>query len=48
MGIVLQEPFLYSRTIAENVASLSPRFDMERVKEAAVIAQIDDAIEQFA
>ncbi|MDR3278942.1 MAG: ABC transporter ATP-binding protein/permease [Synergistaceae bacterium] len=48
VGIVLQEPFLYSRTIAENVASLSKHYSLEQIKEAASISQVDDAIEQFA
>ncbi|MDR3321659.1 MAG: ABC transporter ATP-binding protein/permease, partial [Synergistaceae bacterium] len=48
IGIVLQEPFLYSRTIRENVASLSPRHPLEKIREAASISQIDDAIESFA
>jgi ATP-binding cassette subfamily B protein len=48
VGIVLQEPFLYSRTIRENVASLSPRYSIERIREAAAISRVDDDIERFA
>jgi ATP-binding cassette subfamily B protein len=48
VGIVLQEPFLYSRTIAENVASLSKRFSMREIRAAAGVAQVDSAIELFA
>ena len=48
IGIVLQEPFLYSRAIRENVASLSKHPTMEMIKEAASISQIDDAIESFS
>jgi ATP-binding cassette subfamily B protein len=48
IGIVLQEPFLYSRTIRENIASLSAQVPLERIREAAAIAQVDDDIEQFA
>ncbi|MDR3255207.1 MAG: ABC transporter ATP-binding protein/permease [Synergistaceae bacterium] len=48
IGIVLQEPFLYSRTIRENVASLSARYSLSRIKEAASISQVDTAIEAFA
>jgi ATP-binding cassette subfamily B protein len=48
IGIVLQEPFLYSRTIAENVAGLSKRFPGERIKEAARISHVDAEIERFA
>jgi ATP-binding cassette subfamily B protein len=48
IGIVLQEPFLYSRTIRENVASLSKSHPMEKIREAASISQVGDAIESFA
>jgi ATP-binding cassette subfamily B protein len=48
VGIVLQEPFLYSRTIAENVAALSGGCGMERIKEAAAVSQVHDAIEEFS
>jgi len=47
VGIVLQEPFLFSRTIRENIASLSPRHSFERIREAARLAQVDETIEQF-
>jgi ATP-binding cassette subfamily B protein len=48
VGIVLQEPFLYSRTIALNIAGLSDGFGPEEIKEAARTAQIDGEIERFA
>lgn len=48
VGIVLQEPFLYSRTIRENIASLSPGCPLDEIRHAAGIAQIDEAIERFA
>jgi ATP-binding cassette subfamily B protein len=48
VGVVLQEPFLYSRTIRENVASLSGEYTLDQIKEAAAISQIDAEIEQFA
>jgi ATP-binding cassette subfamily B protein len=48
VGIVLQEPFLYSRTIAENVAGLSKYFHRDHIKEAARISQVDAEIERFA
>jgi ATP-binding cassette subfamily B protein len=47
VGIVLQEPFLFSRTIRENIASLSPGYSMEQIRAAAATAQVDEAIEQF-
>ncbi|MDR1886242.1 MAG: ABC transporter ATP-binding protein/permease [Synergistaceae bacterium] len=48
VGIVLQEPHLYSRTIGENVASLSGDISIEQIREASAISQIDDAVMQFA
>ena len=46
-GIVLQEPFLYSRTIKENILSANPDATMEEIREAAKIACIDDTIMNF-
>lgn len=48
IGIVLQEPYLFSRTLAENIAITEPEIDMERVKDAARSACLDTAIENFA
>jgi ATP-binding cassette subfamily B protein len=45
---VLQEPFLYSRTIAENLSSLSKGYPLGRIKDAARISQVDSDIERFA
>jgi ATP-binding cassette subfamily B protein len=47
VGIVLQEPFLFSRTIRENIASFSP-LPLERIREAAALAQVDETIARFA
>ncbi len=52
IGMVLQEPFLFSRTIEENIASVLPvqtstEERLEQVKRAASIACVDDAIESF-
>ncbi len=48
IGIVLQEPYLFSRTLAENIAITEPEIDMEKVKDAAKSACLDGAIENFA
>ncbi len=48
IGMVLQEPFLFSRTIAENIAIVSPRVDMTSVRAAATAAALDDSITGFA
>lgn len=47
VGMVLQEPFLYSRTIRENIAVSRTEATMEEVREAAKIACIDEAIMSF-
>lgn len=47
IGIVLQEPFLYSRTIKENILSANPDATMEEIREAAKIACVDDTIMNF-
>lgn len=47
VGMVLQEPFLYSRTIRENIAASVPGSTMEEIREAAKIACVDEAIMNF-
>ena len=48
IGIVLQEPYLFSRTLSENIAIADPSADMARISGAAKIAAIDSAIRGFA
>ena len=48
VGMVLQEPFLFSRTIRENIAAVRPGATMEEVRGAAGTAHVDDAILEFA
>ena len=48
IGIVLQEPYLFSRTIAENIGIASPLLDMEAVRSAASAAALDETITSFA
>lgn len=47
IGIVLQEPFLYSKTILENIAIKMEKPEIEKVREAARVAAIHDDIESF-
>lgn len=47
IGMVLQEPYLFSRTIAENIGIVSPVPDMETVRAAARAASLDDTITSF-
>ncbi len=48
IGMVLQEPFLFSRTLSENIAIARADADMSDVKHAAGIASLDDTIERFS
>ena len=48
IGIVLQEPFLFSRSIRENIAAVRPGATMEEVCRHAGTAHVDDAILSFA
>ena len=48
IGMVLQEPHLFSRTIAENIAITSDGVDMEAVRSAAAAASLDETICSFA
>lgn len=47
VAMVLQEPFLYSRTIRENIAASNPDATFEEIRNAAKIACLDDAIMSF-
>lgn len=50
VGLVLQEPYLFSRTIEENIRIASPDEFMgfEYVRRAAQIASVDESIGEFA
>lgn len=47
VGMVLQEPFLYSRTIRENIAASVPDAALEEIRQAAEIACVDETIMNF-
>jgi ATP-binding cassette subfamily B protein len=47
IGIVLQEPFLYSRTILENIRIADPDSSEADVHESARMAAVHDVIEKF-
>ena len=47
IGMVLQEPYLFSRTIAENIGIASPELDIEAVRAAAQAAALDESITSF-
>lgn len=47
IGMVLQEPFLFSRTIAENIGITKKDISLEEIRRAAAIACVDEAITEF-
>ena len=47
IGMVLQEPFLFSRTLSENIAITEKAKSMEKVRRAARIADLDDTVNGF-
>ena len=47
IGLVLQEPFLFSKTIAENIAATRPEASREELRRVASIACVDEAISDF-
>lgn len=48
IGMVLQEPFLFSRSIAENIAIAAPEAGDERIRQAAAAACLEETIEGFS
>ena len=47
VGLILQEPFLFSRTIAENIAIGKPRSGLDEIKEHAAAANVHHSIAGF-
>ncbi|MDO9629687.1 MAG: ABC transporter ATP-binding protein [Acholeplasmataceae bacterium] len=47
IGVVLQDPFLYSKTVFENIAIAHKNTDKERVYRAAVTAALEKDIKTF-
>ena len=48
IGMVLQDPFLFSRTIAENISIYDETLGMDRIREAARAACLDETVMSFA
>ena len=48
IGIVLQEPFLFSKSFKDSISDGSSRHDLESVRKYARLAVIDDTIDGFA
>ena len=47
VGIVLQEPFLFGKTVLENISITDDEPDVDRVVKSALIAQVHHSIESF-
>ena len=47
VGIVLQEPFLFSRTITENIGITTSGIDINAVRTAARTACVEDSVDRF-
>jgi ATP-binding cassette subfamily B protein len=47
IGFVLQEPFLFSRSLSENIGITLKNPDIKEIRNAAKIAAIDDTIKTF-
>lgn len=47
IGLVLQEPYLFSQTILENIRAARPEASEAEVRQAAAIACVDEAIQEF-
>ena len=48
IGLVLQEPYLFSRSIGENIAITRPGAGLAGIRQATTIACVDDAIDTFS
>ena len=48
IGMVLQEPFLFSRTIAENIGITKKEMNLSEIRRAAAIACVDESISEFS
>ncbi len=48
LGFVLQEPFLFSKTIQENIDAFEGTNNIEQIRHFAEVAAVDDAIMSFS
>ncbi len=48
IGMVLQEPYLFSRTIAENIGITKKEYSLSEIRKVAEIACLDDTVMDFA
>jgi len=48
IGLCLQEPFLFSKTIRDNIAIARPEMELAELRSATAVAMVDETIEGFA
>jgi ATP-binding cassette subfamily B protein len=48
VGLILQEPFLFSKTIEENISIGDPNADLDRIRRASEVAALDETVSAFA
>ena len=48
IGLCLQEPFLFSKTIRENIRAAHTDLEMAELRSAAAVAMVDETIEGFS
>ena len=47
IGMVLQEPFLFSRTLSDNISIASENKEIAHIHKAAEVAQLSDTVDHF-
>ncbi|MDR0443855.1 MAG: ABC transporter ATP-binding protein/permease [Treponema sp.] len=48
IGLCLQEPFLFSKTIKDNISTVKPGMELVELQAAAAVAMVHETIEGFA
>jgi len=48
IGLCLQEPFLFSKTLRDNISIARPEMELAELRAAAAVAMVDETIEDFA
>jgi ATP-binding cassette subfamily B protein len=48
IGLCLQEPFLFSKTISANIALAKPELELPKIRGAAAVAMVDETIESLS
>jgi len=47
IGLCLQEPFLFSKTLRENISIARPEMELGELRAAAAVAMVDETIQDF-